>query len=240
MSRFRSYIVAWVNAHAPTPGQPAIERLHKAADDQGGTLLACGGVQDVVETDSCPVPPWLAIAGFADDDAAKSWAALAADDLPATALLVPGQAEPVEWPPDRVAERPEWSRGLQPPADRLGWLVSVWLDVTDFERFLTYTANFKWTVEHRGGAVLGSGVPVVLNGPIGPSAMGLMTFPDRVAARAWDASNEYRPYRDLRHASSRATAIGVLTLNQEHVAVRGSCASGRGPSRGPRLNPAQR
>lgn len=217
MSRFSSYVVAWAHPQASAPGEPVIERLRAAADSQGGALLACGGAQDVVETDSRPVPSWLAIAGFGEDEAAKSWVTSAENHLPDTALLVPGQAEPVEWPPERAADRPEWSQRLQAPADRLGWLVSVWLDATDFERFLTYSTTFKWTVERHGGAVLGSGIPVVLKGPSGPSAMGLMTFPDRAAARAWDASAEYRPYRDLRHASSRATAIGIPTRGPGHV-----------------------
>jgi hypothetical protein len=48
----------------------------------------------------------------------------------------------------------------------------VALDVTDFDRFLTYSTTFKWTVERHEGAVLGSAIPVVLKGPSGPSAMG--------------------------------------------------------------------
>ncbi|MGH3632573.1 MAG: DUF1330 domain-containing protein [Mycobacterium sp.] len=223
MSRFRTYVVAWaqVDAPAPTPGESVIEWLCAAADSQGGVLLTCGSVQDAVEMDSRPVPSWLAIAAFGEDEAAKSWVTLAENHLPATALLAPGQAEPVEWPQERVANRPEWSRRMAPPADRLGWLVSVWLDVTEFERFLTFSTTFKWTVERHGGAVLGSAISVVLNGQSGPSAMGLMTFPDRAAARAWDASAEYRAYRDLRHASSRATAIGIRTLNPGRVAEVG-------------------
>jgi uncharacterized protein (DUF1330 family) len=217
VSRFSSYVVAWADPHPPAPGEPVIERLRAAAQSQGGALLACGGAQDVVETDSRRFPTWLAIAGFSEDEAAKTWVTLAENHLPDSALLIPGQAEPVEWPPERAAEQLEWSQRLQPPADRLGWLVSVWLDVTDFDRFLTYSTTFKWTVERHEGAVLGSGIPLVLKGPSGPSAMGLMTFPDRTAARAWDASAEYRPYRDLRHASSRATAIGIPTLGPGQV-----------------------
>ena len=56
VSRFSSYVVAWADPHARAPGEPVIERLRAAAQSQRGALLACGGAQDVVETDSRLVP----------------------------------------------------------------------------------------------------------------------------------------------------------------------------------------
>jgi hypothetical protein len=107
VSRFSSYVVAWADPHSPAPGEPVIERLRAAAQSQSGALFACGGAQDVVETDSRRFPSWLAIAGFSEDEAAKTWVTLAENHLPDTALLIPGQAEPVEWPPERAAEKLE-------------------------------------------------------------------------------------------------------------------------------------
>jgi uncharacterized protein (DUF1330 family) len=220
MRDVRTYVVAWAQADSPAPGEPLIEELRVAAHRKGGALLACGGARDVVETDARPVPSWLAIAGFSADEAAKSWVTLAENHLPDTALLVPGHAEPVEWPPEHAVGQPEWSRrGQPPPPDRLGWLVSVWLEVQDFEGFLTYSTTFKWTVEQYAGTVLGSGIPTIVQGSSGPSAMGLMAFRDRADALAWYASAEYRPYWDLRHASSRATAIAIPAVVARQVST---------------------
>jgi hypothetical protein len=61
MSQFRSYVVIWTT----DPARPEI--THQ------GELLACGPVKDVVEAAARPVPAWVTIAGFADDDTAKKW-----------------------------------------------------------------------------------------------------------------------------------------------------------------------
>jgi hypothetical protein len=143
MSQFRSCVAIWTT----DPARPEIT--------QQGELLACGPVKDVIETAARPIPAWVTIAGFADDDTPKKWFESVEDQVDGTALLFPAHPEPVWWPPEREGDRPEWSGRLSPPQERLGVFVSVWADITHLEPFLDYAQHFKWTVEHHGGASLG-------------------------------------------------------------------------------------
>ncbi|MCW2912838.1 MAG: hypothetical protein JWN52_906 [Actinomycetia bacterium] len=201
MSQFRSYVAIWTT----DPARPEIT--------QQGELLACGPVKDVIETAAHPIPAWVTIAGFADDDTAKKWFESVEDQVDGTALLFPAHPEPVWWPSEREGDRPEWSGRLSPPQERLGVFVSVWADITHLEPFLDYAQHFKWTVEHHGGASLGSGpMPTVLKGGPGPTAMALMAWPTSEAAFAWYDSADYVPYRNNRHTSSNATVVSVAAL----------------------------
>lgn len=216
MSQFESYVVAWADPGAPLPEPSQAEPLRDAAGDLGGELLAYGRVHGVVETDARPVPTWVTVAGFTAEDHARTWADLADGRLPETVLLLPAIPEPVWWASEREDQRPDWSRRLEPPADRLGWVVSVWVDVLDLDPFLHYAGHFKWTIEHNGGAALGTAAfPSVLRGEAGPGAMGLMAFPNSDAHFNWHTCADYRPYRDIRHRSARATVVGLPTLRGE-------------------------
>ncbi len=161
MSQFRSYVVICTTDPAPS------EITHQ------GKLLDCGPANDVVEAAARPVPAWVTIAGFADNDTAKQWFDSVEDQVDGTSLLFPAHPEPVWWPPQREGDRPEWSGRLSPPGERLGVFVSVWADITHLEPFLDYAQHFKWIVEHHGGASLGSGpMPTVLKGRPGPDGDG--------------------------------------------------------------------
>jgi hypothetical protein len=85
-------------------------------------------------------------------EGARSWLAATGDRFDGTTLLVAGATEPVWWPPEMEAQRPEWSRRVEFPPDRLGLFVCVWAEVIDREQFFDYSVHYRWTVEHRGGA----------------------------------------------------------------------------------------
>jgi uncharacterized protein (DUF1330 family) len=211
------YVVIWGNEHAPVPNPTQTSRLEQAAHEHGGQLRALGPNIYAVERDSRSVPGWVGIAAFhSSDDAAawydpfKGWAA--------TALLVPAHTEPVWWPPERQAERPPWSTQLQPPTDRLGVYVSVWVDITDLDTFRDYATRFRWTVEANQGASLGSApAPTVLGGGPGPAATPLLAWSDENSLRAWYDSADYLPYRTQRHASSNATTAAVNALPRHQL-----------------------
>ena len=198
MTRFHSYVVIWTTEPV-RPGQTDL-----------GEVLAFGPSIDAMETDLRPAPAWVTVAGFADDDLARTWFDTIADQVDGTALLFNEHAEPVWWPPEREAERPEWTRRLTPPEEKLGMFISIWLNVTDLEPFNDYIEHFRWTVEFHDGACLGSApMPTVLKGGPGPMAAALMAWPTTEAAKGWYQSAEYRSYRDTRHAVSLATGCSV-------------------------------
>ena len=204
------FIIMW------TDREPVEDGLADAAQAQGGQLLAAGPVHDVSEQNSRAAPAGLLIARFRAAEGASSWLASTGDQLDGTALLVAGATEPVWWPPEMEAQRPEWSRRADFPPDRLGLFVSIWAEVTDREQFFDYSVHYRWTVEHEGGVVLVPGPSpsqdVLRRGP-GPDAMALMAWPaDENARLAWYESSLYRPYRDKRHRSGRTTNISVRAL----------------------------
>jgi uncharacterized protein (DUF1330 family) len=212
--QFNSYVITWTDQTSPATSPDQIAALAIAARAHSGELFALGAVHDSSEQDSRPVPNWVGIAGFADDRGATAWFDGAADQLGATTILVPALHEPVWWPPELEAERPDWSRYLDLPADRLGVFVSIWADITDPGEFADYAAHFKWTVEYDGGAGLASGAfPRVLRGERGPDAIALIGWPaDEVARHSWYNGSHYRPYKQQRHCSSNCTIVSVMAL----------------------------
>jgi uncharacterized protein (DUF1330 family) len=211
--RFNSYIITWADQTPPAATSPdQIAALAAAARIYSGELLALGPVHDSSEQDSRPVPHGVEIARFADDTGAMAWFDGAADQLGATTILFPALHEPVWWPPELEAERPDWSRRLDPLDERLGMFVSVWADITDPGKFSDYSAHFRWTVEYGGGTFLAAGAsPRVLKGRRGPDAMALFGWPaDEVARHAWYNGPRYRPYKQQRHRSSDCTIVSVM------------------------------
>ena len=213
--RFTTYVITWADA---TPGALSSEQivaLASTARAHSGELLALGPVHDSSEQDSRQIPGWVGIAGFADDGGATAWFDGAADQLGATTILAPALPSPVWWPPELEAERPDWSRHLDLPLDRLGVFVSIWADLTDPGEFADYAAHFKWTAEYDGGVNLASGAsPQVLKGKKGPDAIALFGWPaDEVARHSWYNGAHYRPYKQQRHQSSNCTIVSVLAQN---------------------------
>jgi len=206
--KLADYVIVWTDTVPRTKG------LADTAEGHGGELLAAGPVHDVSERDARAAPAGLVIARFGDAEHARAWFADRGDQLNGTALLVAGAADPVWWPAETEADRPEWSRRAELPRDRLGLFVCVWAEIRDREQFLDYSQHYRWTVEQEGGAVLVPGArpsQEVLHGGPGPHAMALMGWPaDERARHAWYEGSLYRPYRDQRHRSSRTTNISVL------------------------------
>jgi uncharacterized protein (DUF1330 family) len=202
------YIIVW------TETVPTAKRLVDTARAHGGELLAAGPVHDVSEREAREAPAGLIIARFAGAEQARAWCTESSDQLDGTALLVAGAADPVWWPSEKEAVRPEWSRRAELPPDRLGLFVCVWAEITDREQFFDYSTHYRWTVEHDGGVVLVPGARPSLGGVRGgpgPHAMALMGWPaDERARPSWYEGPLYRSYRDQRHRSSRTTNISVL------------------------------
>jgi uncharacterized protein (DUF1330 family) len=209
--QFNSYVITWTDQTPLASSPDQIAALANAARTYSGELLTLGPVHDSSEQDSRPVPHWVGIARFADDTGATAWFD-GTDQLGATTLLIPALHEPVWWPPELEAERPDWSHRLDPPLDRLGMFVSVWADVTDPGEFVDYSAHFRWTLEYDGGVGLATGPsPRVLKGKRGPDAMALFGWPaDEVARHAWYNGPRYRPYKQQRHRSSNCTIVSVM------------------------------
>jgi uncharacterized protein (DUF1330 family) len=208
MPKFNSYVATWSDTELHQA-----DRLADAAGDRAGQLLAIGPVHDSSEQDARAAPSHIALAGFAGEAGARDWFDLAADHLPGTSVLLSSLSEPVWWPPDREYQRPEWSRRLEVPPDRMGQFVSVWVEVVDLPDFFDYSRSYRWTVEGAGGVVLSAGPfpAVVLKGDDPkPAAFALMGWPeDGTARRAWWNGAEYRPYKEQRHRCSRCTITSI-------------------------------
>jgi uncharacterized protein (DUF1330 family) len=206
--KLADYVIVWADT------VPHGNGLADTAQRHGGELLAAGLVHDVSERDARAAPAGLVIARFGNPDHARAWCTESSDELRGTALLVAGAADPVWWPAEQEAVRPEWSRRAELPRDRLGLFVCVWAEVRVREQFFDYSQHYRWTVEHDGGVVLVPGArpsQELLRGGPGPDAMALMGWPaDERARHSWYEGPLYRPYRDQRHHSSRTTNISVL------------------------------
>jgi uncharacterized protein (DUF1330 family) len=205
------FLVIW------TDTEPVADGLAAATQAHAGQLLAAGPVHDVSELDARPAPAGLVLARFGADESARAWLADRGNRIDGTALLVGGATEPIWWPAEMDAQRPEWSRRADFPPDRLGLFVCVWAEIGDPDQFFDYSVHYRWTVEDGGGVVLVPGSKpsqVVLRGGPGPHAMALMAWPrDEQARRAWYEGSNYRPYRDQRHRSSRTTNVSVRALS---------------------------
>jgi uncharacterized protein (DUF1330 family) len=211
---FNSYVLTWADQTPAATSPDQIAALAHAARAHSGELLALGPVHDTSEQDSRPVPHWVGIARFADDPGAMAWFDGAADQLGATTLLVPALPGPVWWPKELEAQRPDWSRRLDPPNERLGMFVTVWADVIDPGEFADYSAHFRWTLEYDGGVGLATGAsPRMLKGKRGPDAIALFGWPaDEIARHAWYNGPHYHPYKQQRYRSSNCTIVSVMAL----------------------------
>jgi len=208
MPKFSSYVATWSDA-----ALHGADWLAGAAGDDAGELLAFGPVHDSSERDARAAPSHIAIAGFADETGARGWFDRAAEHLPGTSVLLSALTEPVWWPPDLEPQRPEWSRRIDVPPDRMGMFVSVWVEVTDLPDFFDYSRSYRWTVEGAGGVVLCAGpfpVVVLKGDDPRPAAFALMGWPaDGIARRAWWDGADYRPYKEQRHRASKCTIATV-------------------------------
>jgi uncharacterized protein (DUF1330 family) len=214
MTADQTYLIVWPDSSTRLPTEGDIAALDAASLDHGGELLAVGPVEDVVETAARPAPAWAAFARFGDADAASHFfEEHRSSFVPGVAIVASGLTERVWWPIQLASERPGWSQRGEIPPERLGLLVSVWLDVHDLELQLDYAQHFKWTVERHDGAVLSTGVIAgVLEGDRAPLATALLAWPSRDEALAWYDCDDYLPYRAERHAASDTTVISVPRL----------------------------
>jgi uncharacterized protein (DUF1330 family) len=155
---------------------------------------------------------------FPDEENAIAWFERDGGDLEGTTLVASGLNDPVWWPTELSAQRPEWSRKAEPPPYGLGSVVCVWAELTDPATFLDYAEHFRWTVEMDGGCNLAAGArPRILHGGPGPHAIALMGWPRNAAVRkAWYHGEHYRPYKEQRQRSSNCTIVSVETLWAEH------------------------
>jgi hypothetical protein len=205
------FVVVWTDTPPSTEGVAAAARSH------GGQVLAAGPVHGSSEVDARPAPSGLVVARFGFAEGARSWFAATGDRFDGVALLLGGATEPVWWPPEMEADRPEWSRRADFPPDRFGQFVSVWVgEIMDLDEFFDYSVHYRWTVEVGGGVVLSPGSSPsmeILRGGPAPLAMALMAWPkDGHARAAWYGGGQYRPYRDQRHRASRTSNLSVMAL----------------------------
>jgi uncharacterized protein (DUF1330 family) len=214
MRRFASYLIVWGDDPATLPTPSQIGAFARAARAREGELLALGPTHDSSEQASRSAPPWICVARFADESGAVVWFDEARDNLRGTTLLASALQRPPWWPPELEARRPEWSKHLHPPEDRLGLFNCVWAEITDPTNFIDYSEHFRWTVEHDGGVFLAAGaLPRVLAGGPGPQGIALMAWPrDEIARRAWYDGAHYRPYKQQRYDSSKSTTASVMAL----------------------------
>jgi len=211
MPRFAHYVITWGEEAGRVPPAEGVGELASSAAANSGELLAVGPVHDVSERQARPVPEWLAVAGFRDPAGARAWVAGAQERLGTTTFAAPALTEPVWWPEEMTGQRVDWSRKPEPPLSRLGLFVVIWFELTDPVQFLDYSAHYKWTVEHAGGACLvGSPGAELLHGDTVPEALAVMAWPDDGARQACYDGDEYRPYKQQRHRASRSTNISVL------------------------------
>ena len=154
MPRFAHYVITWGEEAGRVPPAEGVGELASSAAANSGELLAVGPVHDVSERQARPVPEWLAVAGFRDPAGARAWVAGAQERLGTTTFAAPALTEPVWWPEEMTGQRVDWSRKPEPPLSRLGLFVVIWFELTDPVQFLDYSAHYKWTVEHAGGACL--------------------------------------------------------------------------------------
>lgn len=221
-----SYLIVWPDS-TPLPTVQDMARTAASAASAGGELLAFGPVVDVVEEAARQAPTWAMFARFEDPELARRWYRdHAAPVAPGTAVILDALDAPVWWPAEVSGERPDWSRRGEVPPDRLGLLVSIWLDVRDIESLLDYSDHFRWTVERHDGVVLGIGaISGVVAGASPPLAMALMTWPTSAKSFGWYESADYAAYRRQRHAASNSTVISVAARG--HVTVPPNAASVR-------------
>src|SRR5262252_1340193 len=118
--KLADYVIVWTKTVPRTNG------LADTAHARGGELLAAGAVHDVSELDARAAPAGLVIARFDAAEHARAWFRDRSGQLNGTALLVAGAADPVWWPVEREAVRPDWSRRAELPRNRLGLFVCVW------------------------------------------------------------------------------------------------------------------
>ena len=89
------------------------------------------------------------------------------------------------------------------------------IDVKDPGRYKDYIQMSPESIHKYGGRFIARGGKVdVLEGTFQPKRMVLLEFPSVERAREWWASEEYRPARDLRQATSIGDLIVIEGLAQ--------------------------
>ncbi|HEX2165634.1 MAG TPA: DUF1330 domain-containing protein, partial [Longimicrobiales bacterium] len=84
------------------------------------------------------------------------------------------------------------------------------IDVKDPVRYEDYKKMVPPSIAKFGGRFIARGGPVeVLEGEWQPKRLVLVEFPTIEAAREWYASEDYRPARELRQATSNGDLIVI-------------------------------
>jgi uncharacterized protein (DUF1330 family) len=88
--------------------------------------------------------------------------------------------------------------------------VIVDVEVTDPERYKRYKDMAKPVVEAFGGQYLArAGRTETLEGDWAPTRLVILQFPSVEQAQTWVNSEEYRPARELRHATARTRMVVI-------------------------------
>ena len=88
--------------------------------------------------------------------------------------------------------------------------VIVDVTVLDPERYVRYKELAKPVVEAFGGKYLArAGRTETLEGTWTPTRLVILEFPSVEQAHAWHNSEEYRPARDLRHATASTQMVVI-------------------------------
>lgn len=101
----------------------------------------------------------------------------------------------------------------QPIADEKPWTGKpvfsiVDVQVNDGKAFGENVVGHSATVAEAGGKFLAAGGPIqVIEGTWSPKRVILHRWPDEKAFRNWYKSDEYRPWRELRHSVSSANVV---------------------------------
>jgi len=82
------------------------------------------------------------------------------------------------------------------------------VEITDPETYESYKKLVPASIEHYGGRFLVRGGKVeTLEGAWSPGRFVILEFPSSDQAKAWYASAEYAPAKDLRHKSAQSHMI---------------------------------
>jgi uncharacterized protein (DUF1330 family) len=88
--------------------------------------------------------------------------------------------------------------------------VIVQIEVTDPERYKDYVGGVLETIEAHGGRFLARGGDLtVLEGTWPMPRLVIIEFPSLEDAKAWHASDAYKPLLDIRQAASNSNLVIV-------------------------------
>lgn len=98
----------------------------------------------------------------------------------------------------------------KPTTQHLPAFSIVDVEVLDQEKFNRYVQGHQPTLEPYGGKfIIAGGTHEVIEGDWNPHLVVVHQWPDREAFRSWYESEEYGPWKEMRHESSKANVILV-------------------------------